>query len=86
MTQIPKPASVIAAEKSFERKVAIKYCIDMFTETKKFYNFSNQDWEAICTNAVERLEKDSSLPIEYYIGKCSQEFYEASLGILEPSY
>ena len=86
MTQIPKPASVIDAEKRATKRIAVKYCIDMFSEIKKLYNFSDQDWEAICTNAVECLEKDSSLPIEYYIGKCSTEFYEASLGILEPSF
>lgn len=84
MTQIPKPASVIAAEKSAVKRVAVKYCIDMFTDIKRLFNFNEQDWEVICTNAVECLEKDSSFPIEYYIGKCSTEFYEASLGILEP--
>lgn len=52
MTQIPKPASVIAAENRAMKRVAIKYCIDMFTEIKKLYNFSDQDWESICTHAI----------------------------------
>lgn len=69
MEQIPKPASVIAAE----RRVAIRYCKDMFTNIKQQFNLSDQDWETACTNAVDCLEQEDCFPIEYHIVKCCQK-------------